>query len=175
MTVVPRAFLPRAAVVSRRQLLLGATALALTAAPACSPFGDDVADRRPPAAPSPDPLLALALAARSDAASAAALAAATPAQAGPLRTIATERTAHAQALDAEITRAAGTVAPATSASVPASVTPPATAPPTAAALRSSLQSSQTIAADLARTVPPYRAGLLGSVAAACAAEQAVLL
>lgn len=67
------------------------------------------------------------------------------------------------------------MAPATSASVPAPVTPPATAPPTAAALRSSLQSSQTIAADLARTVPPYRAGLLGSVAAACAAEQAVLL
>ncbi len=173
--------------VSRRHLLLGSAALVVAAGSAgCGVLGDDRSDAQRSPIPSPDPLLGVARAARADAAAATQLAAVTPPQAVPLRTIAAERTAHAQTLDAEIARAAGTTvggagAPSESVATtpapvtPVTVTPGTVAPGTVAALRDSLQRNQGAAAELARSAPPYRAGLLGSVAAACAAGLAVLL
>jgi len=182
MTVVSAPPVRRAPVVSRRHLLLGSAALVVAAGSAgCGVLGDDRSDAQRSPIPSPDPLLGAARAARADAAAATQLAAVTPPQAVPLRTIAAERTAHAQTLDAEIARAAGTTvggagAPSESvATTPAPVTPVTVTPGTVAALRDSLQRNQGAAAELARSAPPYRAGLLGSVAAACAAGLAVLL
>jgi len=108
MTVVPTMPVRRAPVVSRRHLLLGGAALVAGTA-GCGVLGDGRSDAQLSPTPSPDPLLDVARAARADAAAATQLAAVTPPQAVPLRTIAAERTAHAQALDAEITRAAGTI------------------------------------------------------------------
>lgn len=179
MTVVPTTPVRRAPVVSRRHLLLGGAALVAAAGTAgCGVLGDGRSDAQLSPTPSPDPLLDVARAARADAAAATQLAAVTPPQAVPLRTIAAERTAHAQALDAEITRAAGTIvggpAPSETLSVPSSI--PTSAPPaTVAALRDSLLRNQSAAAELASTAPSYRAGMLGSVAAACASALVVLL
>ncbi len=162
----------------------------------------------PPAPPQvvvpPDPLVVLAVAARADAAAAASAAPTTPAKAVVLATVAAERRAHADALDAEIARAAGSVdgtpltppPPATTpaaatppgstpaaatppgstpaAAPPAASTPPVTPPATLAQVVAALTANQRTAAAAAIGAPPYRAGLLGSVAAACAAELAVL-
>lgn len=161
----------------------------------------------PPAPPQvvvpPDPLVVLAVAARADAAAAASAAPTTPAKAVVLATVAAERRAHADALDAEIARAAGSVdgtpltpPPATTpaaatppgstpaaatppgstpaAATPAASTPPVTPPATLAQVVAALTANQRTAAAAAIGAPPYRAGLLGSVAAACAAELAVL-
>ncbi len=146
----------------------------------------------------PDPLGVLAVAARADAAAAASAAPTTPAKAVVLATVAAERRAHADALDAEIARAAGSVdgtpltpPPATTpaattppgstppgstpaAAPPAASTPPVTPPATLAQVVAALTANQRTAAAAATGAPPYRAGLLGSVAAACAAELAVL-
>ncbi|RVW03594.1 hypothetical protein [Rhodococcus spongiicola] len=107
--------------------------------------------------------------ARRDAATANAAIARFPDRAGALGTVAAEREAHADALDAEIARI-DTGTPPTSPE-----TPPVTSPPTLEQLRSDLADSQKEAARLARTQSGYRAGLLGSISAACAAQQAVLL
>jgi hypothetical protein len=117
----------------------------------------------------PDPLIAQAQRARTDAALAGALVAVAPERADALATIGAERTTHAEALDAEVARLAG-----------ATPTSPTTAPlpaeaPTVELLRERLNRSQRDAADLARTLRGYRAGLLASVSAACATETAVLL
>jgi len=117
-----------------------------------------------------DALTAQAERARRDAANATAAIAALPDRAGALGVVAAERTAHADALDAEIARAA-TVTPSST----TAQTPPATVPPTLEQLRADLAGSQKDAAELARTQSGYRAGLLGSISAACAAQQGVLL
>ena len=164
-------------VLSRRRVLLGGVAVVISG---CGVFGEAQTDRPTPEVATPDPLLAVSAAARSDAAVATQLAATNPPQAVVLQNIAAERTAHAQALDAEITRAAGTRAAGTSApsptpapAVPAPVVAP-NAAPTVAVLRAGLQEHQRAAAGLAYTVAPYRAGLLGSIAAACATQLVVL-
>ncbi|MFD6513752.1 hypothetical protein [Rhodococcus sp. NPDC060176] len=118
-----------------------------------------------------DQLTAQAERARSDAASATAAIALAPDKSAPLTTISAERTAHALELDAEIARAAGgsattTASPSTSA---------ANAPTGVDALGTSLADSARSAADLARTMSGYRAGLLGSISASCSTQVAVLL
>ncbi len=160
-------------VLSRRRVLLGGVALVISG---CSVFGEQQTNRSTPEVPTPDPLLAVSAAARADAAVATQLAATSALQAVVLQSIAAERTAHAQALDAEITRAAGSSAPSPTPApaVPAPVVAP-TAAPTVASLRAGLQEHQRAAAGLAYTVAPYRAGLLGSIAAACATQLAALL
>jgi hypothetical protein len=139
----------------------------------------------------PDPLAAQEVSARADAAAATAAIALTPQRHGALTTIASERTAHADALLAEINRVIGTYgdgttpthrtraldapansgpSPATSGTAVAPVTPP-----TIDQLRDRITNSQQSAADLARTQSGYRAGLLASISAACATEAGVLL
>lgn len=153
---------------SRRTLLRwsGATlgsAGVLTVA-ACGTPSDD--------ADAPDPLIIQAQRARTDAALAGALIAVAPDRAESLTTIGTERTTHADALDAEIARLAGGTQ--TSSTIPTTPALPAEIP-TVDLLRDRLTRSQRDAADLGRTLRGYRAGLLASVSAACATEATVLL
>lgn len=116
-----------------------------------------------------DALTEQARLARRDAANATATIAGRPDLAAALGVIAAERTAHADALDEEIARAASTPPSSTT------TTPPAAAPVPIDQLRADLASAQRDAGKLARTQSGYRAGLLGSISAACAAQQVVLL
>ncbi|MEU2035129.1 hypothetical protein [Nocardia amamiensis] len=135
----------------------------------------------------PDPLAAQEILARADAAAASAAIAVAPERHAALSVIAAERTAHADALRTEIDRVIGVYAdgttpvhrtrangPGPSAVAAGSAVPP-TAPPSIDALRSQLAASQKSAADLARALSGYRAGLLASISAACAAQAGVLL
>lgn len=125
----------------------------------------------------PDPLLAQELSARTDAAVASAAIAVNPTQAGALQTIATQRGAHADALRTEIDRAIGVYGDGTTPSRRvAPVTPTvAVPPPSVNQLRTNLTQAQRAAADLSVTLTGYRAGLLGSISAACATHAGVLL
>src|SRR5882757_2936409 len=142
--------------VSRREVLrLGAvTALSLPVLAACT---------TPEPPPPPDPLAALAATARADAAAATAIASSDPSLASQASEIATARTEHAEALQAEVDRER----PPTSSSATA---PPDSAPPAdpANALSTALTAAEQQAAALVETLPRYRAGLVGSVAAGCA-------
>ncbi|MGZ4523541.1 MAG: hypothetical protein ACXVXO_09010 [Mycobacteriaceae bacterium] len=179
MNVVSPAPFIQHPVINRRRILFGATALVMMAVgTGCGFFSGEQKTVEPSDTPAEDPLLPIADAARTDAAMATQVASSSPAQAVQLAIIAADRTAHATALDAEIARAAGKGAnspspvSASASAAPSTAVAPA---PTVEGLRTRLQHNQSAAADLARTVPAYRAGLLGSVAAACAAELAVLL
>ncbi|QIS07663.1 hypothetical protein F5X71_24965 [Nocardia brasiliensis] len=139
----------------------------------------------------PDPLAAQEVKARTDAAAATAAIALAPHKHAALTAIATERTAHADALRAEIARVIGvygdgtTPAHRTRASAPgpaagsAAVASGTAVPPVAApsldTLRAQLTESRQSAAALASSQSGYRAGLLASISAACAAEAGVLL
>ncbi len=121
----------------------------------------------------PDPLEAELAAARSDTDLAAAAAkAAKPAFAPALNEVATERARHAAALLEELSRAAGKPIPTTtSETTAASPTPdkPA-APPTLRDVSDALRKSAERATKLVPTLSGYRAGLMGSIAAACTAS-----
>lgn len=148
--------------VSRRTVLrLGAFA-ALVPVVACTP--------EPDSPPPPDPLADLAVQARSDAALATAIATAQPAIAQVATEIAQARTEHAKVLQAEVDRARPPVSSTTS-------TPP-TEPEVPSdgvtALVEALTTAEKQAADLVPSVPRYRAGMLGSVAAGCASLRVVL-
>lgn len=128
--------------------------------------------------PEIDPLVAQADLARRDAATAAAVVTVAPERAEALAVVGSERTAHAEALDTEIARVAGTDPSASgtaSTSTAAAPSGSAAAPPTLDQLRGELAQSQRSAADLARIQSGFRAGLLGSISAACATHTAVLL
>ena len=165
MLLVPDA-LPTSRPVSRRSVLLGTgrgllgLALVGVTAAAC---GTDK-----PAAP--DTLLAPLAQARADAALATAAAAALPALAAALTQIATEREAHARALADEIGRVAGTALSSTTTTTTTAAEP---SPPTRRDVVAALRSSAEAAADLAVDQSGYRAGLLGSIAAACTASYLV--
>jgi hypothetical protein len=100
-------------------------------------------------------------------------------QARALTTVAAERTAHAQALSDELVRMVGTKAPTAQPSASSTTTAPASGNPAPAptvadvinALKQSAQESTTLAARLSG----YRAGLVGSIAAACTAAYTVAL
>ncbi|MFE3226030.1 hypothetical protein [Nocardia sp. NPDC059228] len=159
--------------VNRRSALrlAGGGALAVAAVSALAACtGNDT-----PAAP--DPLIAQETSARTDAAAATAAIATSPDKAGALQTIATQRTAHADALRTEIDRAIGVYG---DGSTPGRRTPPVTPtapvpPPGVAVLRTQLQQSQRSAADLSAQLSGYRAGLLSSISASCATHAGVLL
>jgi hypothetical protein len=126
----------------------------------------------------PDPLIAHERAARTDAATATAAVASLPDYAGALKTVAAERGAHADALHAEIARVAGVYSDGTvptNSLDPATVTPIAGTPAGLGQLRDQISAAQRAAADTGHTLTGYRAGLLGSISAACAAQAAVLL
>lgn len=84
-----------------------------------------------------------------------------------------ERSAHADALATEIDRVAGGAGVASSTS--AAATTVQAPPPTLDELRISLTDAQRGAADSALNESGYRAGLLGSISAACAVEVSVVL
>ena len=163
--------------VSRRRVLVGATALALlggTVATACgsTPPVKDV-----------DALIGALERARADSQLAGnAAAAAAPTIAAALSVVADQRAAHARALTDEITRISGeapTPSASTSASSSSSAAPttpvPPPKPPTAADVVAALKQSADGASLLATQQSGYRAGLLGSIAAACTAAATVAL
>ncbi|KAA2258861.1 hypothetical protein F0L68_22335 [Solihabitans fulvus] len=150
--------------VSRRGVLVvGAlTALAAPLAVACS-------TPEPPLPP--DPLTELAVQARADAAAAAAIASAQPGLAEAAGLVATNRGEHAKVLQAELDRArppspSSSAAPTKS----AAPTPPPPDPQSAkTALTDALTAAEKKASELVLTLPNFRAGLVGSIAAGCAA------
>ena len=144
----------------RRALAAGATLAALAVvASACGPT--------PP--PEPDALAGQLELAHHDAALASAAAAGmTGPIAAALEQIAAQRQAHAQALETEINRVSGTTAETTtSTAAPGRVS----VDDVVAALQDSAQS----ATQFATTQSGYRAGLLGSIAAACTVDHTVTL
>jgi hypothetical protein len=166
-------------------------ALALPAAAALEGGCSGVAARRK----EPDPLVALADAARADAALAAAAVAADPGLSARIEPLRAARAEHAAALDAEIVRVGGapaaaaptsvgpTAAPAApptgsaQASAAAGTSPPASGTPRVVTLdqvRDAVAASQRGAADLVPGLPAERVGLVASVAACCAAYAVVL-
>jgi len=158
-------------VVSRRRVLAGGAALAVlaTAAPACS---------SPPAPPAVDELKSQLTLARHDSelATAAAAAAAKPVS-DALTEVAAERAKHALALTTEIARLAVNPTSTSSATTTTTTTSTAAAapPPSLADVVNSLRASAVSASQLANTSSGYRAGLLGSIAAACTASYTVAL
>nr|WP_084472639.1 hypothetical protein [Nocardia alba] len=165
--------------------LVGASAVGLPVVAALAACAED--DTVHP----PDPLAAQEVLARADAAAATAAIALAPGSHAALSTIATERTAHADALRTEIDRVIGVYGDGTTpvhrtgaltvpgpggSPVPASEVETASAQPsTLDGVRDQLVRSQQSAAALARTESGYRAGLLASISAACATQAGVLL
>lgn len=121
----------------------------------------------------PDPLEAELAAARNDSDLAAAAAkAAKPALAPALNEVAAERGRHAAALLEELSRAAGKPIPTTTSETPS---PSPTAdrpapPPTLRDVSEALRKSAERATKLVPSLSGYRAGLMGSIAAACTAS-----
>lgn len=146
----------------RAALRLGAFAALVPVVASCTP------EPAPP--PPPDPLAKLAAQARSDAALAEAIAAATPALAPAATEIAQARAEHAKALQAEVDRAR----PPVSSTKPKPPAEPSVPADPAAGLVDALSTAEQQAAELVPTVPRYRAGLVGSVAAGCASLKVVL-
>jgi predicted small lipoprotein YifL len=159
--------------VSRRNVLVSAMALAVLgpAAAACGP--------KPPP-PEVEDLAAALQRARADSRLAAeAAAGARGPVAAALTTVAGERAAHADALVDELVRLRGDQAPTAEPSeTESSATPdgsPQRRPPTVADVVAALRESADSASDLAARMSGYRAGLLGSIAAACTAAYRVAL
>jgi hypothetical protein len=158
------------------QLMLALPA-AVTVVAGCSGVTTD-RDKRP------DPLIALADAARADAALAAAAITGDPTLAARIDPLRAARTEHATALDAEIVRVGGlpsTATPSVAPTAPTSAPGPgtATAGPAAPAVtlarvREAVAASQRGAAQLVPDLPAERVGLVASVAACCATYAAVL-
>lgn len=134
--------------------------------------------------PAPDPLEAELESARADSDLAAAAATSAPRELAPaLLVVADQRARHATALIEELARAAGKPTPtpdsggdtATAAASPTASTTgaPATPPPALADVVAALRRSAQSAATLAPTLSGYRAGLIGSIAAACTTSYTV--
>jgi hypothetical protein len=116
----------------------------------------------------PDPLIALADAARADAALAAAAVAADQGLAAALQPLVDARTQHAAALEAEITRLdpdRPTLAPAP---------PPPTTRPGRTEVQRAVLASSKAAGQVVLGLPPERVGLVASVAACCSTYAEVL-
>ncbi|WP_338892785.1 hypothetical protein [Rhodococcus sovatensis] len=111
--------------------------------------------------------------ARKDADMAAALIAILPERVNELSVIQSERSAHADSLAAEIDRVSGgeSIPPST----PSTTTTTQVPPPTLEELLTGLSESGRSAADSARNESGYRAGLLGSISAACTVQSIVVL
>jgi hypothetical protein len=89
-----------------------------------------------------------------------------------LNVVASERSAHAQALSDELVRLRGADAPT---ATPTSTTAEPAKTPTAKDVIGALRQSADSATELAAKLSGYRAGLLGSIAAACTAAYTVAL
>jgi hypothetical protein len=164
--------------VSRRRVLVGAAALALLSGTAATSCGsttpvEDI-----------DALVGQLERAHGDSRLAGnAAAAAPPKVAAMLTVVAQQRAEHARALTDEITRISGkaptatslsaTTSPSSTPNTTTSVPPPK--PPTASDVIAALEQSSDGASLLATQESGYRAGLLGSIAAACTAAATVAL
>lgn len=157
--------------VSRRHVLIGAAALALLSTTAAC------GSKTPP--PDVSALVIQLDLARADSQLAAGAASgARPPLAEALATVGAERTAHAEALAEEITRVTGQIpTSATSATSTSSAPTPGEPlpPPTPHDVVVALAKSAGSAAQAAAEQSGYRAGLLGSIAAACTAAYTVAL
>ncbi len=157
--------------VSRRRVLSGVAALVILGATAAT----SAACGKTPSPPADLDDLTNALGrARADRELATEAADADKSAANALTEVAAERSAHAQAVAEEIVRMTGKAAPTTTtaSSVPSAAPhPAATVGDVIAALRASAES----AAQAAAALSGYRAGLLGSIAAACTASYSVAL
>lgn len=153
--------------ITRRRVLVGLL-LAPPALSACS-LGT--------AAPAePDPLQALADAARRDAATATAAITAAPDLAGRVQPLVDARSAHAAALDTEIARLDPDRGGAPTTTPAAPVAPPAAgAPVTLDDLRKALTTSGEAAAAAAMDMRADRVGLVASIAACCSTYAEVLV
>jgi hypothetical protein len=119
-------------------------------------------------APPPDPLVALADAARADAELAVAAVASDPGLASRVDPLRDARFEHAAALDAEVVRAGGPARATVGASA-------ASAPAvTLVQLRDAVSASHRAAAQMVVDLPAHRVGLVASVAACCATYASVL-
>jgi hypothetical protein len=155
--------------VSRRRVLMGGGALAVfgIVAPACS---------SPPPPPAVDELVAQLALARRDSELAKAAAVSASQQIGTALTeVAAERTEHAHALTTEIARLAVSPTSTSAQTTTTTTTNVAAPPPPLADVIRSLKTSADSAGELASTSSGYRAGLLGSIAAACTASYSVAL
>ena len=147
-------------------MLVGAAAFAVlsTAAAACG---------TPAPRPDVDALTTQLDRARSDGDLATAAAATSPpALSTVLVAVAAERAAHARALTDELTRLLGAAPTTTSSAAPTTTTSATSAPPRPTSVNdvvTALKESARSAGDLAAQQSGYRAGLLGSIAAACTA------
>lgn len=146
--------------VSRRRVLAGLLLLPPAVA-GCGLGGASGADE-------PDPLIALADAARADAALAAAAVAADPELATALRPLVDARTEHAAALDAEIAR----LDPDRTTPAPA---PPPSGRPGRREVQRAVLASGRAAGEAALGLPAERVGLVASVAACCGTYAEVLV
>ncbi|GAA1829928.1 hypothetical protein GCM10009836_04760 [Pseudonocardia ailaonensis] len=151
---------------ARRRVLglgaaLGGLALAGPALAACSRASGEEA---------PDPLVALAQRARTDTALVTAAITADPKLTDRLDPVRSARADHAGALEKEIARYAGATTTPTPA--PAAAAPAGSAD--LAAVQKAVDAAAREAAVLVPTLPKARAGLVGSVAACCAAYATVL-
>jgi hypothetical protein len=115
--------------------------------------------------PTPDPLLALAAAAGADAALIEAAVRSSPDLAPRLTPAGAARAAHAAALQAEIRRLDPSAVPPTAAEVGSA---------TLDGVRTALDSSARTAADAVPGLQGYRAALVGSISACCAAYRSLL-
>jgi hypothetical protein len=150
---------------SRRGVLRAALAAPLLLASCTSP---------PPAPPPPDPLAELAARARSDAALAEAVGTSVPDLAAAAGEVARVRGEHAAVLQREVDRERPPRT-ATSPAPPSAATPPPADPAAArTALLEALTAAEQRAGELITSVPRYRAGLVGSVAAGCASLREVM-
>jgi hypothetical protein len=143
-----------------RRAVIRAAALAAGAAAVGAPLAACSGEE-----PAPDPLLAHAQAARADAEAAMAAIAVAPRQSEQLRLAAAQRTEHADALEAEINRAAG-VTPEPS-EEPAAIDPAGAAGPSVEDVRVRIADAGTTGGNLAMQLDGYRAGLLASISASC--------
>jgi hypothetical protein len=152
--------------VNRRQVLFGTAVLALLSVTAAA-----CGSSPPP--PEVDELFAQLTRARADSQLATdAAAAASGPIAQVLTNVASERSAHAKALSEELVRMVGEDAPTPTTT---STTAEPVEPPTTADVIAALRGSADAATQLAAKQSGYRAGLLGSIAAACTAAYAVAL
>jgi len=162
--------------VSRRRVLAGAAALVALGATAVT---STACGSTPPPEPDLDDLTTALDLARADSQLAADAATARGSLVDELSAVAAERSAHADALADEIVRMTGQAAPTTSVTsttTTAASPPPAVPPvPTVADVVGALRASADNAAQAAATLSGYRAGLLGSIAAACTASYQVAL
>jgi len=141
--------------IARRRVLAGLL-LVPPAVSACS-LGAGASEKEP------ESLIALADAARADAALAAAAIDREPDLAEQVQPLLDARTAHAMALDAEVAR----LDPARANDAPTADAAPADRPATLSRVRDAVLASGTDAATVALDLPAEQVGLVASVAACC--------